>query len=30
VLELLDPSLGLRDGGGLLADGLVAKVQAGG
>src|SRR5262249_18012430 len=27
VLQLLDPPLGLLDGGGLLADDLVAEVQ---
>src|SRR5262249_52643237 len=30
VLELLDPPLGLLDGGGLLADDLVAQGQIGG
>src|SRR5262249_22224891 len=30
VLELLDPPLGLLDGGGLLADDLLAEVQVGG
>jgi hypothetical protein len=30
VLQLLDPPLGLRDGGGLLADDLVAEAQVSG
>jgi hypothetical protein len=30
MLELPDPPLGLRDGGGLLADDFVAEVQIGG
>jgi hypothetical protein len=27
MLQLLDPPLGLREGGGLLADDLVAEIQ---